>query len=136
MIASEGRPIGGAVVQRAASLAREADAEVFVMSIARVWGSGLGFPNPWLDPTGAGVGRAEGDRERRGGGAEKSGLHAYGVVLATRRPGKRILKEARLREVDAIVMGSIRPETACSAISRGGRSRSGSPVAPVASPST
>jgi nucleotide-binding universal stress UspA family protein len=105
MIASEGRPIGRAVVQRAASLAREADAEVFVMSIARVWGSSLGFPNPWLNPT-----KREWDEQKAivsdaVAALEKSGLHAYGVVLATRRPGKRILKEARLREVDAIVMG-------------------------------
>jgi nucleotide-binding universal stress UspA family protein len=105
MIASEGRPIDPSVVERAVSLAREGDAEVFVLSIARVWGSSLGFPNPWLNPT-----KREWDDQKAIVGdavseIKKAGLHAYGVVLATRRPGKRIVKEAKLRSVEAIVMG-------------------------------
>jgi nucleotide-binding universal stress UspA family protein len=105
MIASEGRPIDPAVVKRAVELAREGDAEVFVLSIARVWGSSLGFPNPWLNPT-----KREWDEQRKVvtdavETVKRRGLHAYGVVLATRRPGKRIVKEAKLREVEAIVMG-------------------------------
>jgi nucleotide-binding universal stress UspA family protein len=109
MIASEGRAIDAAVVKRAVELARQSDAEVFVLSIARVWGSSLGFPNPWLNPT-----KREWDEQRAivtdaVEAVKRRGLHAYGAVIATRRPGKRIVKEARLREVEAIVMGCDRP---------------------------
>jgi hypothetical protein len=37
---------------------------------------------------------------------EKAGFEASGLVLATRRAAKRILAEARLRDMDAIVMGA------------------------------
>jgi len=105
MLASEGRPFERPVVDRAVALAREHGAELLVISIARVHGSSLGFPNPWLNPS-----RQEWDEQktivtRAVKAGERAGLHAYGIVLATRRPGKRILKEARLRKVEHIVMG-------------------------------
>jgi hypothetical protein len=77
MVASEGREIPYPVIVRALELARPLDADVFVMSIARVWGTSLGFPNPGLKPT----------------------KHEWDVQ-------KRIVKEAELRGMDAIVMGS------------------------------
>ena len=87
-------------------LARPEKADVFVMSIARVWGTSLGFPNPGLQPT-----RREWDEQRRYvreavSKFEKAGHHAYGLVLATRRANKRITREAQLRGMDAIVMGA------------------------------
>jgi hypothetical protein len=102
-------PPAPAVVERAVELARGSDAEIFVLSIARVWGSSLGFPNPWLNPT-----KREWDVQKAIVGdavaaIQEQGPHAYGVVLATRRPGKRIVKEAKLRSVEAIVMGCDAP---------------------------
>ena len=75
------------------------------MTIARVWGTSLGFPNPGLQPT-----KHEWDEQRRFvreavSKFEKAGHKASGLVLATRRPNKRIRKEAALRGMDAIVMG-------------------------------
>jgi nucleotide-binding universal stress UspA family protein len=105
MIASEGREIAYPVIVLALELARPLHAQVFVMSIARVWGTGLGFPNPWLNPT-----KREWDEQKlivRGAveRMEKAGFDASGVVLATRRGARRITKEAELRGMDAIVMG-------------------------------
>ena len=75
------------------------------MSIARVWGTSLGFPNPGLKPT-----KHEWDVQKRIVNEavdkfQKAGHSAHGLVLATRKGSKRIVKEAELREMDAIVMG-------------------------------
>lgn len=106
MVASEGRKIGHDVIVRALELARPAHASVFVMTIARVWGTSLGFPNPGLMPT-----RKEWDEQRlivreAVSAFQKAGFDADGMVLATRRGARRILREARRRNVDAIVMGA------------------------------
>ena len=106
MVASEGRDIPYPVIVRALELARPLDAEVFVMSIARVWGTSLGFPNPGLKPT-----KHEWDEQKRIVNEavdkfQKAGHSAHGLVLATRKGSKRIVKEAELREMDAIVMGA------------------------------
>ncbi|MGZ4430142.1 MAG: universal stress protein [Gaiellales bacterium] len=105
MVASEGRPIKHEVIVRALELARPLHADILVMSIARVWGTGLGFPNPGLLPT-----KREWDTQRLQvreavSAFEKAGFDAHGLVLATRRARKRILAEAGLRKMDAIVMG-------------------------------
>jgi nucleotide-binding universal stress UspA family protein len=106
MVASEGRKIDHRVRVRAMELARPNNASIFVMSIARVWGTGLGFPNPGLLPS-----KREWDEQRllvRDAVAtfEKAGFEANGLVLATRRARKRILAEARARKMDVIVMGA------------------------------
>ena len=106
MVASEGRKISHDVIVRTLELARPLQATIFVMSIARVWGTGLGFPNPGLLPT-----RKEWDEQRllvreAVSAFEKAGFEASGFVLATRRARKRILQEADRRKVDAIVMGA------------------------------
>ena len=106
MVASEGRKIDHKVVVEALDLARPNGASIFVMSIARVWGSGLGFPNPGLLPN-----KREWDEQRlivrhAVSAFEKAGLDADGLVLATRRARKRIIGEARARNVDVIVMGA------------------------------
>jgi nucleotide-binding universal stress UspA family protein len=105
MLASEGRPFAHEVLVRAMELARPEGASVFVMTIARVWGTGMGFPNPGLQPT-----RREWDEQRLIARQavetlEKAGFKATAMVLATRRARKRFLLEARRREIDAIVMG-------------------------------
>ena len=106
MVASEGREITYPVMVRSLELARPLGAEVFVVSIARVWGTSLGFPNPGLRPS-----RHEWNEQRRivtetVRKFEKAGHQAAGAVLATRKASKRIVKEAELRHMDAIVMGA------------------------------
>jgi YD repeat-containing protein len=106
VVASEGRKIPWAVLQRAFELARPAGAAVHVVSIARVWGTSLGFPNPGLNPT-----RQEWDAQRRlvreaREAVEKAGFEATGHVIGTRRATKRIVAEAQRFGADAIVMGA------------------------------
>ena len=106
MVASEGREITYPVMVRSLELARPLGAEVFVVTIARVWGTSLGFPNPGLRPT-----RQEWEQQKRNVHEtiekfEKAGHQAAGVVLATRKASKRIVREAELRHMDAIVMGA------------------------------
>jgi nucleotide-binding universal stress UspA family protein len=106
MVASEGRKITHDVIVRAMELARPHGASLFVMTIARVWGTSLGFPNPGLMPS-----RHEWDEQRlivreAVSAFQKAGFEADGMVLATRRGAKRILREASRRQVDAIVMGA------------------------------
>ncbi len=105
VVASEGREIAWPVLQQVFELARPAGAAVHVVTIARVWGTSLGFPNPGLNPT-----RQEWDEQRliarRAVEAiEKAGFEASARVIGTRRAGKRIVGEARAFGADAIVMG-------------------------------
>jgi nucleotide-binding universal stress UspA family protein len=105
VVASEGREIAWPVLQQAFELARPEGASVHVVTIARVWGTSLGFPNPGLNPT-----RQEWDAQRliarRAVEAiQKAGFEASARVIGTRRAGKRIVGEARSFNADAIVMG-------------------------------
>jgi hypothetical protein len=106
MVASEGRPIPYEVIVQALEMARPLRAYVFVLSIARVWGTALGFPNPGLQPN-----KREWAEQKRivkeaVSAFEKAGHESNGIVLATRRAAKRISSEAELRKMDAIVMGA------------------------------
>jgi len=109
LLATEGRAIPVAAVERAAELARETGGGVHVFCIARVWGTSLGFPNPGLLPT-----RSEWESQRAVVEAavkalEKQGVEASGQVLATRKATKRIVTEAERLSCSAIVMAADRP---------------------------
>ena len=109
LLASEGRPFPAAAVERAAELARPAKATVFVFSVARVWGTSLGLPNPGLLPT-----RQEWDQQRKQvdtavKALERRGVRARGHVLGTRKATKRILGEAERLGCGAIVMAADPP---------------------------
>jgi len=106
VVASEGRPIAWPVLQRAFELARPAGASVRVVSIARVWGTAMGFPNPALNPT-----RREWDAQRLQvreacEALRKAGFEASAQVIGTRKAARRILGEAKRFRADAIVMGA------------------------------
>jgi nucleotide-binding universal stress UspA family protein len=105
LVASEGRAIPYAVLQQAFDLARPRTAKVRVITIARVFGTSLGFPNPGLLPN-----RREWDEQRlivrqTVSALKKAGFEASGQVVGTRKATKRILAEAAGFEADAIVMG-------------------------------
>ena len=105
VIASEGRAIPWNVLQMAFTLARPRTARVRVVTIARVFGTSLGFPNPGLLPT-----KREWDEQRlivrqTVMALKKAGFEASGHVIGTRRATKRILGEAAAFKADAIVMG-------------------------------
>jgi nucleotide-binding universal stress UspA family protein len=109
LLATEGRAIPAAAVERAAELARERGSSVHVFSVARVWGTSFGFPNPGLQPTRqelkdqrALVGEAVQALERRG-------VVASGRVLGTRKATKRIVGESDRLGCESIVMAADPP---------------------------
>src|SRR5262245_45623345 len=84
MLASEGRSISPAAVEFAARIATQSSATVHVLSIARVWGTSFGLPNPGLLPN-----KREWDEQRRivaeaVAALRGSGVTASGQVLGTR----------------------------------------------------
>jgi len=108
LLASEGRTISRATVNRVIELARRSDASVRVLSIARVYGVAFGLPNPGLLPT-----KREWDEQREMVGKvvrqlERKGIEADGHVVGTRNATKKILEEAELAGCDAIVMAADR----------------------------
>lgn len=109
LLASEGRAIPDAAVERAAQIARERGAAVHVFSVARVWGSGLGLPNPGLLPS-----KQEWDVQRgvvddAVKALKRRGVEATGQVLATRKATKRIVREAERVGASEIVMAADPP---------------------------
>jgi len=106
LLASEGREIPRGAVEAAAELAKRTKAPVRVFSVARIWGTSLGLPMPGLLPQ-----KREWDAQRElvtraVKALRKEGLDAQGHVVATRRPAKRILREALQHQCDVIVMGA------------------------------
>ncbi len=111
LLASEGRRYERGVIELAASLATPHAAEVAVLSIARVWGSAFGFPNPWLMPS-----RRELDAQRAYvaeavNRLRARGLAASGQVVGTRNAAARIAREAERGRHDAIVMAADPPRS-------------------------
>ena len=111
LLASEGREIPKHAIDAAVKIARDDGRSVHVFSIARVWGSSLGLPNPGLLPT-----KQEWDEQRaivrRAVRAlERAGVEARGHVLATRKATKRIVGEAERLECEAIVMAADPPRS-------------------------
>jgi len=109
LLASEGRPIPSAAVDFAARIAAKSDAPVHVLSIARVWGTSFGLPNPGLLPS-----KREWEEQRRLVGEavsslQRRGIQATGQVLGTRGAAKRIVAEAARHRCDAIVMAADPP---------------------------
>jgi len=109
LLASEGRAIPDAAVEFAVRLAKAGGGRVHVFSIARVWGTSLGLPNPGLLPS-----KREWDEQRKvvSDGVKalkRRGVQADGHVLATRKATKRIVGEAERLGCDAIVMAADPP---------------------------
>jgi nucleotide-binding universal stress UspA family protein len=105
LLATEGRPIPDAAIDRVVELAQPA-ATVRVFSIARVHGVSFGLQTPGLLPT-----KKEWDEQRQIVGRavkrlERKGLEADGHVVGTRKSTKRILQEAEFAGCDAIVMAA------------------------------
>jgi len=77
LLASEEREIPRAAVDLAARIAERSNAPVHVFSIARVWGTSFGFPNPGLLPS-----KKDWDKQhqvvRKAGGAAAAEGHRGG----------------------------------------------------------
>jgi nucleotide-binding universal stress UspA family protein len=109
LLASEGREITDAAIDRVAELADRSGPthpNVHVFSIARVHGVSFGLPNPGLMPT-----KREWAQQREIVDSaikrlRRKGLEADGHVLATRKSTAKICEEAIKKECQAIVMAA------------------------------
>jgi nucleotide-binding universal stress UspA family protein len=109
LLATEGRPIPRAAVEKAAELARAGGLPVHVFAVARIHGTGFALPNPWLRPN---AGEWQAQRDSVGGAIkllEKRGVQADGNVLGTRKATTRIVGMARQLSCEAIVMAADPP---------------------------
>ena len=109
LLASEEREIPRAAVDLAARIAERSNAPVHVFSIARVWGTSFGFPNPGLLPTKKDWDRQHEVVKKAVARLRRKGIEADARVIGTRAAAKRIVQEARRRGCDAIVMGADPP---------------------------
>jgi nucleotide-binding universal stress UspA family protein len=111
LLASEQRPISSEAIAIAARLAHRSGAPVHVLTIARIWGTSLGFPNPGLFPS-----KGEWDTQRAivddtVRSLERAGVEADGHVIGARNATKRIVREARHLHCGAIVMTADEPRS-------------------------
>ena len=106
LLASEGRPIPDAAIERVVELAQPSDASVRVFSIARIHGVSFGMSNPGLLPTKAEWAEQREIVNKAVKRLERKGIEADGHVVGTRKTTKRILQEAKLAGCDAIVMAA------------------------------
>ena len=106
LLASEGRPIPNAVIDRVAELARPSGATVRVFTIARIHGVSFGMQMPGLLPTKAEWAEQRDIVNKTVKRLERKGIEADGHVVGTRKTTKRILQEAEFAGCDAIVMGA------------------------------
>jgi len=102
LIATVGVSIPPTVIRHAVELS--GGRPVAVVSIARIYGSSLGLPNPGLLPS-----RKEMDEQRALvtkaiDRLERSGVEAWGQVAVTRRFARAIAQPARARGVDHVLV--------------------------------
>jgi nucleotide-binding universal stress UspA family protein len=109
LLASEDREIPRDAIDFAARLARRSRAPVHVFTIARIWGTSFGFPNPGLYPTKPEWDAQHANVDRAVHALRKKGVEAEGRVVGTRAGAKRIVREAQRLGCDAIVMAADPP---------------------------
>jgi nucleotide-binding universal stress UspA family protein len=106
LLASEGRPIPTAAVEKAIELAKRSGAGVHVLSIARVHGVAFALPNPGLLPNKREWAEQREIVAKAIARCKRKGVEATGHVLGTRKATKSIVAEARKHNCDVIVMAA------------------------------
>jgi hypothetical protein len=106
LVATNGLPVPASALARARALSD--GAPVAVVTIARIYGSSLGLPNPGLMPTKKEMAEQRTIVERAIGALERKGVESWGQIAASRRPAKTIAEAATARGVKHVLV--IRPE--------------------------
>jgi hypothetical protein len=97
-----GDPIPSSAVKAALALS---DGEpVAIVTIARIYGSSMGLPNPGLMPTRKEIATQKSQVEKSLEQIERSGTQAWGQVAASRKPVKTITEAAKARGVRHVVV--------------------------------
>jgi hypothetical protein len=97
-----GDPIPPSAVRAAVKLS--AGAPVAVVTIARIYGSSLGLPNPGLMPTRKEMDAQKTQIEKTVRQIEKLGVEAWGQIAASRKPIKTIVEAAEARGVRHVMV--------------------------------
>jgi hypothetical protein len=97
-----GDPIPPTAVR--AALARSGGGPVAVVTIARIYGSSMGLPNPGLMPTRKEIEVQKGQVDRALRLIEKGGGQAWGQVAASRKPAKTVTQAAKARGVRHVIV--------------------------------
>jgi nucleotide-binding universal stress UspA family protein len=106
LLASEGRPISDAAIDRVIELAAKSGASAHVFSIARVHGVAFGMQTPGLLPNKREWAEQREIVNRAIKRLKRKGIEAEGHVLGTRKATQKIIEEARKEACDAIVMSA------------------------------
>lgn len=109
LVATEGRPITDATIERVAAIADWDSPEgptAHVLSIARVHGVAFGMPNPGLLPTKKELAEQKDIVASAVKRLKRRGIPATAQVIGTRKAAERICQEATRRECQAIVMSA------------------------------
>lgn len=102
LIATNGLPIPGAAIRAAQALSW--GEPIAVVTIARIYGSQLGLPNPGLMPTKREMADQKEIVDKALKGIERAGLQAWGQIAASRRPVKTIAEVAQARGVRHVLV--------------------------------
>ena len=103
-----GDPVPSSAVKLALGLS---DGEpVAVVTVARIYGSALGLPNPGLMPTRKEMTEQKNQVEKALRAIERNGTGAWGQVAASRKPVKTVAEVARARGVRHVVVVRV-PQT-------------------------
>jgi hypothetical protein len=105
LIASNGVAVPNAALRLAKRVS--GGAPVAVISIARLYGSGLGLQNPGLMPTRKELAEQQDIVQRAVSSLEKGGSEVWGQVAISRRPAKTIAEAAKARGVSHVIV--VRP---------------------------
>jgi hypothetical protein len=100
-----GDPIPASAVR--AAVKRSGGEPVAVVTIARIYGSSMGLPNPGLMPTRKEMEAQKSQVEKALRLIEKAGAEAWGQVAASRKPVKTITQAAKARGVREVIV--VRP---------------------------
>jgi len=102
LIASNGEKIPNAVLRQALQLSQ--GEPVAVVTLARIYGSAYGLPNPGLMPTKREMADQHAIVRRAMESLEKVGCEVWGQVAATRKPVKTISAVAQARQVRHVLV--------------------------------
>lgn len=105
LAAPMGDPIPASAVR--AAVKRSGGEAVAVVTIARIYGSSMGLPNPGLMPTRKEMEAQKSQVEKALRLIEKAGAEAWGQVAASRKPVKTITQAAKARGVREVIV--VRP---------------------------
>jgi hypothetical protein len=97
-----GDPIPPSAVR--AALQRSGGGPVAVVTIARIYGSSMGLPNPGLMPSRKEMAAQKDQVEKTVRMIEKGGAQAWGQIAASRKPIKTIAQAATARSARYVIV--------------------------------